>query len=278
MLCTCCQHTVGILLLTQRCRQAPYKCQQECFCPLWSEVKTAKGAPQFINAIHEAVARRIEAEKGRVWNTIRVFMALSTLLRRIAGGDGIRSSVMKGGAVRSVFRRVDQQTSFSSGLLRVNLRLHIKKKWLKTPTESRPEGACTLGGRTQMSEGWEGWRQVSDEVEHIQMSLSSIFLEVAYFHCPFPMFSWRQISQWFLTNFPIFNYFLTLWLLKPLFPACRSVLIQISVSTKFKERHSYSQSPSSWRMHAHLSSQLHLNREAAVVHFTFNNIGMCWND
>lgn len=54
-------------------------------------------------------------------------MALSALLRRIAGGDGIRSSVMKDGAVRSVFRRVDQQTSFSSGFLRVNLRLHIKK-------------------------------------------------------------------------------------------------------------------------------------------------------
>lgn len=209
MLCTCCQRIVGLLLLTQRCRQAPYKCQQECFSPLWSEVKKAKGAPQFINAIHEAVARRIEAEKGRVWNTIRVFMALSALLRRIAGGDGIHSSVMKGRAVRSVFCHVDQQTSFSSGFLRVNLRLHRKKKWLKTPTESRPEGACTLGGRTQMRQGWEGWRQVSDEVEHIQMSLSSVFLEGAYFHRPV-LLSFSVIFD----KFPHFQLFLNSLTLK----------------------------------------------------------------
>lgn len=172
------RHIVGILLLMKCFRQTypsdlrPLTNASGVLVRLWTEVKTANRATQFINAIHDAVAQRNEAEQGRVWNTITVFMAVSGLLSRIAGGDGIHSSVMKSRAVKSVFCRVDHHTSFSSlvSCLYIYGFLYIWHTKYSSPTEFWPERGGTVCSRTPVTQGWWEWRQTWNEVDNIQMS------------------------------------------------------------------------------------------------------------
>lgn len=118
MRCIGLRPTVGILQMMKHYRKTfdwiSFTNAGRVLAPLWTEVKTANRATQFINAIHEAVAQRNEVEQGWVWNTVTVFMVQSGLLSRIAGGDGICSSAMKSKAGKSMFCDVDHQTSFPS--------------------------------------------------------------------------------------------------------------------------------------------------------------------
>lgn len=153
--------------------------------PLWTEVKTANGATQFINAIQEAVAQRNEAEQGRVWNTITIFMALSGLLSRMAGGDGTHPSAMKSTAWAGEWRECVWPCRplrhpplppplvscvyfycflYMCGLWHVAHLLRFFQAWRSRHSlQQDTSEMCCRSGRWQ-------WRQIWNEVDNKQMS------------------------------------------------------------------------------------------------------------
>lgn len=150
---------------------------------LWTGVKTANRATQFINAIHEAVAQRNEAEQAGVWNTITVFMALSALLSRLAGGDGIHPSAMKRAAWAEWWRTrftdppplllqtssssSSSSTSLVSPCVYLGLLICVAYVMLLTHWVQAWRSRHTL---QQDTSGWWQWRQVWNEAGDVHMT------------------------------------------------------------------------------------------------------------